>query len=297
MASIGQRVVSHIPNGIYGIGGYYTDSDGTQHVIAAANDGSVYEIHWDRQSAPSGPQRIGHFNGIVSLAGLFTSDDNYQHVLLATNDGNMHEIFFTQPQNPALRSPLFHLSTSIAGTHYGMAGFFSPNDNLRHGIIFDPHGRLHDISFSQQVSPSEQLFFTQFDARSVAGISGFFAPDDRLRHVTVAFNDGRIYDFNYATQQDKGSTNFVTNFGENLVGAASFFSFDNNDHNIIALSRSGQLFAYSRNAQRQVPKTRLAALSNVIDVAGYFSLYDNNRHAIVATSDGTLHEVNYTSLG
>src|SRR5205085_4144918 len=84
MANIQHHVLSHITGSIYGIAGYYSDIDSTQHVVAATNDGTLYEIHWNRNTAPTPPQRLAQFNGIASLSGFSTSDDDFQHVIVAT---------------------------------------------------------------------------------------------------------------------------------------------------------------------------------------------------------------------
>ena len=60
LANIHHHVISHISDPIYGVTGYYSDNDSTQHVVAATTDGTLYEIHWNRNTAPTSPQRLAH---------------------------------------------------------------------------------------------------------------------------------------------------------------------------------------------------------------------------------------------
>ncbi len=60
MTNIQHHVISHISDRIYGVAGYYSDNDSTQHVVVATYDGSLYEIHWN--STPLQPLRSGSGN-------------------------------------------------------------------------------------------------------------------------------------------------------------------------------------------------------------------------------------------
>ena len=58
--NIQQRVLTHIDGDIYGVAAYYTDNDRIQHAVVATTDGSLYEIHWNRQAPASSPQKLAH---------------------------------------------------------------------------------------------------------------------------------------------------------------------------------------------------------------------------------------------
>jgi hypothetical protein len=61
--------------------------------------GTLYEIHWNRNTLPTDPQQLWQFSTIHSLSGFFTSDDKFQHVIVAIDDGWLHELYFKDPQN------------------------------------------------------------------------------------------------------------------------------------------------------------------------------------------------------
>jgi len=296
MATIQQNTFGHISGSIYGVAGYTSDNDSTQHVIVATTDGTLYEIHWGPNISATAPLPLAHFDGLVCLTGFYTSDDAFQHVIVGINDNRMHEVYFQDPASPLVRIPLVQLK-SIIGTGIGMSGYFSASDGLRHAAVMDKSGELHEVTFNAQQPPEIEDFATQFDLDQIASIAGFYAPDDNSRHTTVALRDGRIFDINYTTVQSAASTNFLTQFSERLVNVAAFFSSDTNFRHVIALTASGRVYDYSRSLQSEFGQTLLASFTNIVDMAAYYSAYDNNRHVIVATRDGNLHEIYYQHLG
>ena len=290
--NIQQRVLTHIDGDIYGVAAYYTDNDRIQHAVVATKDGSLYEIHWSRGAAASSPQKLTHFNGLACLAGFFSPDDNYQKVIVGSDVGNLHEVYFHQPENPSFRSPLIHLK-SIAGMRIGMAAFYTPDDNLRHAVIVDEDGELHEAFWSSQQEPDAEDFATQFDLKDITGIAGFYTPDDNARNIIVALKNGSLYDVHYISKQKTASTDFLTQFDGGLVNVAAFFAADTYDRHIIALNAKGDLFDYVRTAQSDVGKAQVASFDHIVDMAAYYSAYDNYRQIVVATHDGNIHEVCY----
>lgn len=296
MTNIQHNVISHISGRIYGVAGYCSDNDSTQHVVAATTDGSLYEIHWNSTTAPTPPQQLWQFSGIHSLSGFFTSDDNFQHVIVATEDGRLHELYFTTLQQVRERSPLFRLNTA-AGPHIGMAGFYAPAGNgLRHATVGGADSILHEVVWSAQVTPSAQNLATQFNLPDVAAIAGFYAQDNQSRYVIVAMQGGSVFDVHYSGA-GQITTDLVTTLSPPLVNVAAFVSTDTSYRHVIVLHSSGQLYDYSYTPQQVFGLTPLVSLADVVDIAGYYSAYDMKRHVIVATRDGNLHEVYYGPLG
>jgi hypothetical protein len=295
LANIQHHVIAHISGRLYGVAGYYSDNDSTQHVVVATNDGTLYEIHWNRTTAPTSPQRLAQFNHIASLSGFFTSDDNFQHVIVATEDGRLHEVYFTNPQRIHVRSPVFQLTTT-AGPHIGMAGFSTSDDGLRHATVGGADSILHEVAWSAQVPPTARNLATQFTLPDVAAIAGFFDLSVHSRDVIVAMKGGNIYDVHYSGAILGGgsiTTNLVTTFSPPLVNVAAFVSTETWERHVIVLHASGQLYDYSYTPQQVFGQTSLVSIANVIDIAAYYSAYDTTCHVIAATSDGNLHEVYY----
>ncbi len=295
MTNIQHHVISHISDRIYGVAGYYSDNDSTQHVVVATYDGSLYEIHWNSTTAPTPPQWLWQFSGIHSLSGFFTSDDNFQHVIVATEDGRLHELYFTTPQQVHPRSPLFQLPTT--GPHIGMAGFYAPAGNgLRHATVGGADSILHEVVWSAQITPTVRNLATQFNLPDVAAIAGFYAQDNQFRDVIVAMQGGSVFDVHYSGAGGS-TTDLVTTLSPPLVNVAAFVSTDSWYRHVIVLHSSGQLYDYSYTPQQVFGLTPLVSIANVVDIVGYYSAYDQMRHVILATHDGNIHEVYYGQLG
>jgi hypothetical protein len=296
-----KKAFSHFSGRIYGIAGYCSDNDSTQHVLVATYDGELYEIHWNSQTNVTSPQWLAHFDRIASLCGFYSSDDNFQHVIVATHDGRLDELYFMQPlpQDVKWRSPLYQLGTTL-GPAIGMAGFFSSDDNLRHATVGAADNILHEIVWNAQVNPSAQNLATQFTLQDVAGIAGFFALDNHSRNVVVAMEGGDVFNVHYGGAILAGgsiTTDLLTSFSFPLVNVAAFVSTDTGYRHVITLNSSGQLHDYSYIPGSVFGQTLLATIGNVVDIVGYYSAYDRKRHVIVATGDGDLHEIYYGQLG
>jgi hypothetical protein len=301
LANIHHHVISHISDPIYGVTGYYSDNDSTQHVVVATTNGSLYEIHWNRNSAPTPPQWLAQFPGLASLGGFYTSDDNLQHVIVAIEDGQLYELYFSTPQQgPASRS-LVHLHTTL-GPSIGMAAFYTSEDRLRHATVGSKEVNtdyilLHEIVWNAQVNPSTRNL-GQF--RLVAAIAGFFDLTVHTRDVIVAMQGGDVFDVYYGggiLAGEEITTKQVTTFPSALKNVATFVSSDTGYRHVIVLDDSGRLYDYSYTPEQVFGQTELFSLGNVIDMAAYYSAYDKMRHVILATDDGNIHEVYYGQLG
>jgi hypothetical protein len=302
MVNIQHHVISHISDHIYGIAGYYSENDSTQHVVIAINNdnhggtGTLYEIHWNRNTPPTHPQQLWQFSKIHSLSGFFTSDDNFQHVIVATEDGWLHELYFKDPQNVRTRSPLFQ-DTITPGPHIGQAGFYSAAINgLRVVTVGGADSILHRVAWSASIDAFEGNLATQFHLRDVAAIAGFYAQDDRSGNVIVAMQGGDVFDV-YSSGAGGSTTDRLTTFSHRLVNVAAFVSTDTWYRHVIVLDSNGQLYDYSYTPGHVFGQTPLVSIAYVTDIAGYYSAYDQMRHVIVATRDGNIHEVYYGRLG
>lgn len=298
LANIHQHVIAQISGRIYGVAGYYSENDSTQHVVVATNDGTLYEIHWNRDIAPTAPQRLAQFPGIASLSGFFTSDDDFQHVAIETEDGHLHELYYTDPQHVHFRGPLLQIGAN-AGPHIGMAGSYSTDDGLRHVTVGDIDNGLYEVVWNAQVAPDLKLLATQFMLPDVAAIAGFFDLSVHSQDVIVAMKGGDVFDVYYSggivSSGGQTTTDRVTGFSPSLVNVAAFVSPDTHVRHIILLDSSGQVYDYSyrKDPVQLFGATLLITLGNVIDMAAYYSTYDRTNHVILATDDGKIHEVYY----
>jgi hypothetical protein len=318
MAHIQNHLISHIsdeiPGHIHGLAGYYADpepNDRTQHVVIAMNNddhggtGTLYEIYWNSHThvtdTVTHDRLLWQFSTIHSLSGFYTSDDNYQHVIVATEDGWLHELYFMVPRHQDVhpRSPLFEY-TIPPGPPIGQAGFYTPDgDHFRHATVGGADNLLHEVTWNAQVTPTENILATQFRLQDVAAIAGFFDLWVHSRDVIVAMKGGDIFDVHYGGGIVAGggsTTERVTRFSSSLINVAAFVSPDTQYRHVIVLDSNGDVYDYSYLPQEGSKRTHLARFTNVADIVGYYSDYDEMRHVIVATSDRNIHEVYYDKV-
>jgi hypothetical protein len=91
------------------------------------------------------------------------------------------------------------------------------------------------------------------------------------------------------------TTDLVTIFSPSLVNVAAFVDTDTHVRHVISLGASGQVYDYSytKYPEQVLGETLLITLSNVVDMAAYYSSYDRTNHVILVTGDGNVHEVYY----
>ena len=183
-----------------------------------------------------------------------------------------------------------------------MAAFYTSDDGLRHATVGSKEVNtdyilLHEIVWNAQVNPSTRNL-AQF--RLVAAIAGFFDLSVHSRDVIVALQGGDVIDVYYSGGILAGgpiTTDRVTTFSPTLKNVAAFVSSDTHYRHVIVLDDRGQVYDYSYTPAQVFGRTPLISLGNVIDIAGYYSAYDQMRHVILATGDGNIHEVDYGHLG
>ncbi len=317
----GPNYITYFPTSILGIAGYYTDYDGWQHVIAAADDGNVYQVTWDPpEVAPGYPPHpidpLWHYNGgLQTIAGFFTPDDSYHHAVVGTQnpdtrDYELHEIWYKLAELP-------HTNTTVLPYHSrfepkkGMAGFYSSCDNLRHVVVVDGNGNPVDITWKANQPLNSKTITIQPNISQVASISGFLSRDENpnTRHIIVARNDtGEIYDIDYPDKDHvpgdiSGHDNVYvkTTFGERVKNVTAFFSSDTNYRHIVVLTQQNWLkdHAYDIHGINR-PPIQLVHDANVVDMTSFYSAHDQLCHVLYVTKDSNLYnlyEITYTSQG
>lgn len=303
----GPNLVTSVHTRIFALAGYYTDYDSLQHVIAAAEDGYVYQVTWDpSELAPGYPpvDRLWHFDNIATIAGFFTPDDNYYHAVATTNDEKLHELWYKPGESPHKND----LPYDIRGfhPHKGMASFYSPCDDLRHVVLVDHNGHPVDITWNAH-HPTKGVPITIPPTDSqIASISGFLSKDENpnTRHIIVARNDtGQIYDIAYPDENHVGPNYVRTSFNEPVQNVTAFFSSDTNHRHIVVLTQANFLkdlaypTYYVSGGNTRSTQLTSSALANVADITSFYSAHDQLRHVVYATHDGSLYEITYTSQG
>jgi hypothetical protein len=296
LSNIQHHIIAQISGRIYGVAGYYSENDATQHVVVATHDGTLYEVHWNHSTPYTSPQQFAQFPGIASLGGFFTSDDNRQHVIVATGDGWLNELYFTNLQQQVNTRPLLQLPPS--NFHIGMASFCSSDDGMRHATVGGADNILYEVVWSAQHAPTARILADQFrlsDVAAIAGYCDFYEPPHaehfRSVSVIVAMQGGDVFDVHYGF--GGVGTNLLTTFSPPLVNVAALVNTDTHVRQVIVLNATGELNIYPYTFWEAFSQIPLYTLSNVIDMAAYYSAYDRKNHVILATSDGNIHEVYY----
>lgn len=309
----GPNKVAIFDTSVFAIAGYYTDYDDLQHVVAAANNGDVYEVHWDPMTLdpsevvhgypPVG--RLWHFESrLQTIAGFFTPDDNYHHVVATTSDGKLQELYYKPGESPHKTD----LPYNISGFHLekGMASFYSPCDDLRHVVLIDRNGHPVDITWKPNSPTNGKTITIPPTDSQIASISGFLSKDENpnTRHIIVAQNDtGQIYDIAYPYGNNVGQNYVRTSFNEAVQNVTAFFSSDTNYRHIVVLTRANFLkdlaypTYYVPGGNMRSTQLTSSALANVADITSFYSAHDQLRHVVYATKDGNLYEITYTSQG
>ncbi len=305
----GPTQIMRFPTSIRGIAGYYTDSDRMQHVIAADDNGNVYQVKWDPSELAPGYPPVDppwHIEGdLQTIAGFFTPDDNYHHAVVTTSDYKLHEIYYKPGESPHIIDLSYSISSSF-DPYKGMAGFYSPWDNLRHVVIVYSPRNLVDITWNKHQGPNDKTITIPPTTNQVASISGFLSRDENpnTRHIIVAHKDtGEIYDIDYSYEKPVPQTvgqNYVrTSFGEPVKNVTAFFSSDTNYRHIVVLTKQNWLkdraySTYGTGPNR--PPTQLVYDEKIVDITSFYSARDQLCHVVYVTSDRYLYEITYTSL-
>ena len=300
--------ITRFPTSIFGIAGYYTDYDRSQHVIAAGNDGNVYHVTWDpSEVAPGYPpvDPLWHFEGrLQTIAGFFTPDDNYHHAVVGTSDHELHEIWYKLGELPRTNTTVLPYHSRFEPTK-GMAGFYSSCDNLRNVVVVDGNGNPVDITWKANHPTNSKTITIPPNISQVASISGFLSRDENPNtlHIIVARNDsGEIYDIDYSYDKPVPPTvgqNYVrTRFDEHLKNVTAFFSSDTNYRHIVVLTQLNWLKDHAYNTYgANRPPTQLVHDENVVDITSFYSARDQLCHVLYVTRDRYLYEITYTSQG
>jgi len=219
-----------LPSKVIDVGAFYSDDDQFRHVIAALDDGQVWEVFYNPASG-QGQTALATLAGVVAVSGFFSPDDGYRHAIVATADGNVTEIFYN-PQSGQGQVLLANLPGVI-----DVASFFSPDDGYRHAIVATADGNVTEIFYDPQ-SGQGQVALGNIPGATRVG--AFFAPDDPLfsRRVVVASRDGTIRQIKYGPAGGIVITQIANVSG--AIDLGGFFSSDDgNRHAIVAASDGG----------------------------------------------------------
>jgi hypothetical protein len=203
-------------------------------------------------------------NSIVGIAGYYALSDKYQHVIVATKDGTITEVYFS-PKG-IFRDVLANIQGTVGITAYAAGCLTLTEDHLL---------------FSTTVS-------TTCDGSHV----GIVKADGT---VTDIYWGGTPYSPITQNVMGKSQVPFISHLASyyKTYSASSSCCFPDFAGGVTSASSDGKICNQYLGVSYTVctGSDVLAQFDGIVGYAGYFTPTDEFQHAIVATNDGTLHEV------
>lgn len=181
--------------------------------------------------------------------------------------------------------------SSVANARFvGVAGYYTPADRYRHGIVATAEGRLFEIFFKPSTGKG-QAYFGVFPA--ISGLAGFYTPDDGFQHLIVARPDGFIEEVYFKPNNINFAPPLLRLGG--IIGIDAFYAADNGFRHVIVATNNGDVHEifYHPSIGVHLSRPPLVNFAGLVAIAAFYTPDDNFRHVIVATQDGNLREVFY----
>ncbi len=276
-------IVSAQSPGTRGLAGYVT-ADGTQHVLAAAGDGGLYETFFSASRGITSDLLSCQANGSF-LAGYATPWDNMQHAVVAEPSGAVTEWFFDSSIGIHRSQPALDNFDQIAG----VAAYATPQDRMQHVIVATENGEIHEVFFS----PSTDAHRSSPALATIPGIVAIaaYVTTDGTQHVIAGDKAGRVFEVFFSPTIGSHVTQPPLAQFDGLVDVAAYVTSDGTQHVIAATADGGihEIF-FSAAMGIHVTSPALVTLPGVVRIAAY-ATNDNVQHVIVGTRDGQIHEV------
>ena len=271
--------------GIIAIDGFYSPDDQFRHAIVATQTGDIWEIFFN-PGGGQGRRLLANIPGVVDIGAFYSDDDHVRHVIVATDAGNVSEIFYDAGGLGI--APLGHFPGVAA-----VAAFYSADDQGRHAIIATDAGAISEIYFNP-AWPAPGLGVMPLDViPGTIDVGAFFSADDNARHAIVATVTGEVHEIFFNPQWGKGKSKVAQIDGLRRVNGFytsgdTFFS-----RRILMTTLTGRAFEMKFSPGTSAVQTVLTDLPGLIDAGGFYSPDDGFKHAVVASSNGTVHELYY----
>jgi hypothetical protein len=284
--AVGQGVLCQLAPPVRAVAGF-TSPDGYQHAIAATDDGALTEMYWQ------GPGQVGsgflsRFNSqIVGLAG-YSSADGYQQVIVATDDGTVTEVYWRGP-NPPSQGTLSHFDSQILA----MAGYAS-GDGYQHVIVATDDGNLTELYWLTGAVGRGTLTHL---VSPVVDLAGYEAGG--VHHVLAATTDGILAELTWngvPTPTVRTLAQVEAQPWNHLLGVGAYEAAQE-QHVIVAMSNGTLREFHTSQDPSQPLHTDLATIPGIMPITDAYIEASGNQHTIVATADGSVHELWWTPAG
>jgi hypothetical protein len=220
-----------LPGNVIDVGAFYSDDDMYRHVIAALNNGEIWEVFYSPLTG-QGHTVLAQLSDVVAVSGFFSADDGFRHAIVATADGNVTEIFYN-PQSGAGQVVLGNFSGVV-----DVASFFTADDNFRHVIVATADGNITEIFYNPQSGSGRAVLA---NTPGAIRVSAFYVPDDVVfgRRVVVVTKDGAILEIKYGPDGGIFTTELLSVGGAIDVGG--FYSSDDRYRHAIVAASNGSV--------------------------------------------------------
>jgi hypothetical protein len=136
----------------------------------------------------------------------------------------------TPPQTPTAVLPV------QAHSVVNVAGFHTPDDGYRHGIVATTDGKVSEVFYSPAIGVHVAQLTT---VPGIVSIAGFYTPDDGYRHVILATTDGKVSEVFYSPAIGVHVAQLTTVPG--IVSIAGFYTPDDGYRHVILATTDGKV--------------------------------------------------------
>jgi hypothetical protein len=261
----------------------FFSADNVRHAVVATGDGVIREFPFSPTLGQA--QGVSAFlNGVLDLGAFASDDDGFRHVVAIDSQGNVWDITWDTDNQP-LSQILANIPNAIR-----VAGFYSADDQLRHAIVGTSDGNVIEVSFGSPGNTNPQTApLGSFDG--LVDVGGFFSPDDGYRHAIVGAVGGTITEIFY--HPDFGIFQSVIATIPDLGRVSSYYADRDQFFNrrVQALTNAGRVHEVRFHPDFGVISVVLFNPGSLVDLGGFYSGEDDDRHAIFATVDGGVQEL------
>jgi hypothetical protein len=248
----------------------------------------------------SGPGQLTTVGGLVSVSGHFASADQHDIVLAGTTAGTVREIFWKSDTVGVEGEDNLPVPFG-QGSIVSVASLYN-NDNQRHvAVVGTTAGRVHEIFWKSDTVGVEghDDLPVDFAPNSIVAVSGLYASDQQRHLVVVGTTAGKVHEIFWKSDSVgvEGHDDLPIDFAPNsIVGLCAFYNIDDRRHIVLVGTAAGkvhEIFWKADTVGVEGHDNLPLDFGNggIVAVAGLYDIHRQRHVAVVAASDGKVHEI------
>jgi hypothetical protein len=186
----------------------------------------------------------------------------------------------------------------LSSDFVGVAGYYTPSDGYQHALLATTDGTVREVFFGnpQDGNGVHKDTLAHFSG-GILGLAGYYNPSDGYQHALVATGDGTVHEVFFGNPQDGYviHQDTLARFSGRIVGLAGYTTpSDGYQHALVATTDGTihEVFFGNPKDGYVIHQDTFAKFSGgIAGLAGYYTASDGYQHALVATAEGTVHEV------